>query len=139
MRFRLRTLLIVLVTMLASLVLGQDKLDAGKALYGEWEIVEMVFKGRMQQNKTGLLGWIRFGERGFSIAKEDRQYIVEHMCSFNGRNVDITIAGKVLQVLIEHKDDNLRIVWRNDYGERPKDFDAMKDSRLTLYVLKKVK
>src|SRR3954471_1895890 len=75
MRYRLRTLLIVLASFVTLPVLVQSKTDPGEALYGEWEIVEMIFRGKVQDFRGGPGGWFLFEPGGFirSFNADQRQ------------------------------------------------------------------
>src|SRR4051812_1802116 len=67
MRFRLRTLLIVLATLYAAPAPAQEKANPAEALYGEWEIVEMIFKATVQDFGGGPGGWFIFDKEGVIV------------------------------------------------------------------------
>jgi uncharacterized protein (TIGR03067 family) len=154
MRYRLRTLMIVLASLVAAPAFGQEKNDPGDALYGEWEVVEMIFHGKVQDFGIGNGGWFLFEPGGFirSFNEEQRRELdnqrvkalLMERCFIGRREIDIRTKflsreGDWRYSLYELKDGKLRIVYREDNGPRPTHFDALKDDRLTLFVLKKVK
>jgi uncharacterized protein (TIGR03067 family) len=156
MRHPLRTLMIVLATLLTLPAFGQDRADPGEALYGEWKIIEMIHLAHVQ-DLEGQGGSFMFVPGGFiySINSEmhDRvirdkrlQKALTERCVVRPREMDITTkplgGGPELtsKALYELKDGTLKVIWSNEYGERPTDFDdAIKDRTLTLFVLKKAK
>jgi len=154
-------LLIAFAALLTPVALGQDqgpsqeKRDPGEALYGEWEVVEMVYLATPQDFGAGNGGWFLFEPGGFwrSFNQEQRdsdnqnkklKALTKNRCVIGEREIDIWVkhlSGKemLLQARYDLKDGKLRIIWRADYGPRPIHFDALQDERLTLFVLKKVK
>jgi len=154
MQFRLRTLLIVLA--LGPPVLAQERSDPGEAIYGEWEIVEMIYRGKVQDFKGNPAGWYVFSPGGVIriFGDEIRERVLGDKvtrkwrtfgCSIRDCEIDIVNTpplgkGELTKGLYDLKDGKLRLIYPNDGGERPTDFDeAFKNPRLTLYVLKKVK
>src|SRR5262245_3711453 len=65
-RYKLQTLLIAAL-LLSMPVFGQDKANPGEALYGEWEIVEMVYRCT-KQDFAGQAGAFVFEPGGFIYA-----------------------------------------------------------------------
>jgi hypothetical protein len=158
MQYRVRTLLIVLAFLLSLQASAQDKAEPGEALYGEWEIVEITFKGRVQVLPEPPVGWFIFDKGGFTWllygdAKKIRDQIHASKsikkawtepCVIKEREIEVMQKHQAglktgFTALYEIKDGMLRFVWREDNGERPIDFDALKDPNLALYVAKKVK
>jgi hypothetical protein len=136
-------LLAVVVATLVPRAMYAAENNVDEALFGEWVIVEMVYNGTVQDFQGGTGGWFRIEKEGFfARADETHFYSPKDSCTIGPRGIDIWEKrfGRVrlLQALYELKDGRLRIVWRDDYGERPTSFDARRDNRLTLYILKKV-
>src|SRR5262245_44063453 len=104
MRYRLRTLLIVLASVLAVALPGQDKNNPAEALYGEWEIVEMIHLATVQD--LGVDGGSFFFVPGgfvYAVNKEMRDHVVRNrvrtksfpkslieQCVVRSREIDIT-------------------------------------------------
>jgi uncharacterized protein (TIGR03067 family) len=161
MRFSLCTLLIVLAIVADAPGLGQTQPDPGEALYGEWEVVEMVYRGKEQDFKGRPGGWFVFEpgrymrhfrqEHRNEVMPERVKKVMMWRCAIRQREIDIWLkrfpahppgapGGEevLLKALYDLSDGKLRIVWT--VGERPTDFDeAYKDPALTSFVLKKVK
>jgi hypothetical protein len=140
MQFHLRTL--ILLTILQTLpILAQEKGDPSKPVQGEWEIVGMIYKGKVQDSGGLPLGWIKFEKDGFAIADGRHSYGSTFPCTIRREEIDILDKSfgpeKTLRALYAFQNEELWIVWANDYGNRPTHFDAPKDPRLTLYVLRK--
>jgi len=147
--------MIVLATLLTLPTFGQDRTDPGEAIYGEWEIVEMVFRRTVQDLGGGPGGWFIFERGGFDYlynvgdrTKIDRMKANKSRamdpCVIRPRELDISNKDRPddepMKALWELKDGTLRVIWREGGGERPTDFDeAYKDPRQTLFVLKKAK
>jgi len=138
-RYKLRTLLILLVTSQTLPVVAQEKDDPSKPLQGEWEIVGMIYKGKVQDSGGLPLGWIKFEKKGLAIANGEHSYGSNLPCTIRREEIDILDklfgAEKTLRALYIFQNQELWIVWAEDY--RPTHFDAAKDPRLTLYVLRK--
>jgi uncharacterized protein (TIGR03067 family) len=155
MRFRLLALPAIFAILLATSVNAQDANDPGKALYGEWEIVEMIYKGKVQDFGLGRNGgWFLFEPGGFIRSRDEEQRrqldnpgmkkLVTNRCFIGRREIDILLNASRMDAqwifgIYELKDGVLRIVLANEAGPRPTRFDALNDDRLILYVLKKVK
>ena len=158
MRYRLRTLLILLLTLCTLPLPGQEKPDPGKALYGEWQIIEMVHRRKPDQNFEGQAGSFFFEPGGFIYAanKEVRDRVMRNKqlkkvmterCIIREREIDIWAKpvigtkgeGWLVECTYELRDGKLRLIWRDSPGgKRPTDFDeALKDPALTLFVLNK--
>jgi hypothetical protein len=153
MRFRLRTLLIVLALLPPLLAIGQDKSDPGAAVIGEWEVVEMVYNATVQDFGGESGGWFIFEKASF-FRVFDVRGLNDVRRGKMGRGVPYIIRPKeidflprpqtnevgVEEAIWEIRDGKLRVAWREGIGPRPTDFDdAYKDRRVTLFVLKKVK
>jgi len=156
LRFKLRTLLLLL-PLVANPAFAQVKSDPGEALYGEWEVVEMVYRGTVQDfgGKSG--GFFLFEPGGFLRFQDadDRESIMRNKrlknalmerCIVRPGEIDIwpKLLTKELEWLLKASCDlkggKLRVIWGGDDDKRATDFDeAYKDKRLTLFVLKKVK
>jgi len=162
MRYRLRTLLIALTPLLTLPLLGQEKSDPGAALYGEWEVVEEVYRGKVQDFRGMSGGTFIFDSQGVIILLGERPTLKERELfqrikgTKNGFRHATTVRQNELDIenwfpgnkpltwttkaYYELKDGKLRILWGGNENERPTDFDeAYKDRTLTYYVLKKVK
>ena len=157
MRYSLRTLLIVLLTLCTLPLPGQEQPDPGKVLYGEWQIVEMVYRRKPDQNFGGQAGSFFFEPGGFIYAsnKEFRDRILRNKqlkkviterCIIREHEIDIwakPVIGtkgeeRLMECSYELRDGKLRLIWCDGPGERPTDFDeAVKDPALTLFVLNK--
>ena len=156
MRFSLRTLLILTIPLLLPPAFGQEKGDAGEALYGEWEIVELVKGGKVQDFGRKPGGWFVFEPGGFLwlFNARDREWLERdkrarklamQRCATRRGEIDIWIktAGRKEEMLLKARYDlqggRMRVIWNNDYGERPTDFTAaVTNRRLNLFVLKKL-
>src|SRR6478735_8181365 len=103
MRYRLRTLMIVLASLVTLPVLGQDKPDPGEVLYGEWEIVEMILHGKVQDFRGRPGGWFLFEPGGFirSFNAEQREdaknnrvirKLAIQPCKIRPREIDIVFS-----------------------------------------------
>jgi hypothetical protein len=124
------------------------KYDPDKTLVGEWEVVDMIFKGTVQDFRGQSGGWMTFQYGKWSRADSDHRYGVQYSYTIVGPGqIDIDLNGLGLlgntawiqKCLYEHKDGQLRLVWNNESGEeRPTHFDALMDRTLTLYVVRKV-
>jgi hypothetical protein len=66
-RFKLRTLLIVLLSSIALPLSGQETPDPAAALFGEWQVVEMIYRGTVQDFGGGPGGWFIFHKEGVII------------------------------------------------------------------------
>ena len=60
MRYSLRTLLIAVPALFALPEVEQDKLPPVESLYGEWEVVEMVYRGKVEVFGGMPFGWFVF-------------------------------------------------------------------------------
>ena len=108
------------------------------ALFGEWQIVEMIHKGKVQDLSKARGGcWIKLEERHFAISYAGREYVSRYPCTMGDGIMDVDLEGKLSKALYEYKDDKLRIIWRDDFGDRPKTFDAVGKPEVTLLVLKR--
>jgi hypothetical protein len=159
MRFRLRTLMILAATVVAAAAFADEKPDPGKALYGEWEVVEMIYRATVQDFQGKCGGWFIFDKEGVIIvpagepnAKERAMFQrikgakngFRHATAIRPSELDIEFwfpwRSYTTKASYELKDGKLRILWGDNENERPTDFDeAYKDMRLTYYVLQKVK
>jgi hypothetical protein len=123
------------------------KYDPDKALVGEWEIVEMIYKGKVQdfQGKSG--GWMTFRYGQWAEADSDRRYAFQSKYTIAGPGeIDIDRKGLVAswggiwKCRYEISDGRLWFICPDYYGGlRPTSFDAQADPSLKLYVLQKVK
>jgi hypothetical protein len=118
------------------------------ALLGEWEIVETILNGKADDFDGKPGGWMRFRDYG-----EDRVWSQDNSRDrrdFEGKytivgpgKIDIDVTGvpgfapSIWQLRYQLKGGRLHLIRSNRPGERPKDFDAINDPGLTLYVLKK--
>lgn len=122
-------------------------------LYGEWEVVEMVYHATPQNFGGGNGGWFKFEKDAF-IRMLDAQHRDEvkrggptkkfssQPCVIRRRELDILPNSFLLKTpakaIWELKDGTLRIAWHVE--ARPAEFDeAYKDPRVTLFVLKRAK
>jgi len=136
--------------------IAQDKIDPGETLYGEWEIVEITFKQRVQSLPREPVGFFIFEMGGFiwilyGDPKATLTRVNEHRGFRRSMTQECAIEPGVIHVqdrynkdlkftaLYEIKDEMLRFVWNERTGKRPADFEALKDPNLALYVAKKVK
>lgn len=121
--------------------------DPKEALYGDWEIVEMVYRGKPQTFGERSGGWFRIGRNTFSRLFTDGLDEIQPLadnCLIRSREIDIwpvEVAGdKQLKGIHELKDGKLKIIWCDgSSNERPKNFDALHSPDLTLFVLKKAR
>src|SRR5262245_11882126 len=159
MRYQVRTLMISIAAMaLVTLAPADQVKDPSDAIYGEWEIVEITFNGRVQVLPEPPVGWFIIEKGGFiwilyGDVKKTRDDIHSHKGIRRGWTEPCVIRPGEIEVwekykkepkvrftaLYEIKDGKLRFVWNEVTGERPKSFDAMNDRQLALYVAKKVK
>ena len=161
MRFHLRSLLIVLALGPPMLTVAQDKAAPGEALYGEWEVVEMVYRATNQDFGGGNGGWFIFDKEAVAVipdpdADEKIRKLyrrikstksgARHAITFGTNTLDIDFwwpwskIARTTKAYYELRDGKLRIIMGEDGGERPTDFDeAYKNKGLTYYGLKKVK
>jgi len=155
LRYRLGTLLILLAVVATSATFADEKPDPGKALYGEWEVVEMIYRATRQDFGGANGGWFLFEPgcflRIFDAEQRDalmrnprRKAFLMDRCVIREHEIDFMVKDwrreeRLSQSRYELQDGKLRMIWREDYGPRPDDFDAVKDPRLTLFVLEKVK
>jgi hypothetical protein len=161
MRYRLRTLLILLQLAITSVAMEQNTPDSAAALEGDWQVIEMVYRTTVQDLKGGPGGWFIFGKGGviiFLSADTDAKTLefskrvngvgnpIRYAVDIRAREMDIWFKfpwskeATLTKAIYELRDDKLRIVWRDGEGERPTDFDEVyKDKTLTLYVCKRVK
>jgi len=143
-RFTIRDVLwLTALVALAPPAIAQE-VNPAAALAGEWEIVEMIFRGKVQDFSGKPGGWIWFRKGEFAIAYSTREGPATRPCTIRPREIDIqpdpfARNERVIKAHYDLQGESLRIVWRDDYGDRPMSFDAQKDSHLTLYVLKKSK
>ena len=135
-------LAIVLSAAMASI--AQEKESPAKELYGEWELVEMIFKGKVQDFGGRQGGRMRFepekfwlvypgDDRGYGLPSAQWDFVRPH-------EIDIQIDGvkRATKALYDLNDGVLRVAWHRHNGERPASYDAINDPNLTLYVLKKL-
>jgi uncharacterized protein (TIGR03067 family) len=108
-------------------------------IFGEWEIVQMVFKGENQDFGAKIGGTIKLEEGKFWINSIDgnpgefAEFDMVLRPSKNPKEIDVD----KFKGIYELKGDSLVLVIANASSDRPKNFDANKDDRLTLYRLKK--
>ena len=120
-----------------------EEVKAAGLVEGEWEIVEMVFRGKVQDFCRKPGGWIWFKSGEFALAYSTKEFPTTYPCTIRPREIDIHPNGftrdeTVLKALYDLQGDNLQLAWRDD-GDRPTSFEAQKDLGQTLYRLKKVK
>jgi hypothetical protein len=136
--------IVVVLMILSPAYCVDDESEVRDALYGEWVIVRMVYRGKVQDSGGVPLGWIKIEKNSFAIADSDHRYAPKQPCTIGPRReidiLDRSLGKEQVIKALYHLDEEgeLQVIWRNDYGERPSNFDALQDSRLTLYVLKKV-
>jgi hypothetical protein len=140
---RLYQLAALTLAFLAAPALAQEREDLGGALEGEWEVVEMIFKGKVQEfggepermKFSGGKHWLTFKEHGKYTYPDflGNAYVI-----LPGGQIDIKCRFGLIKALYRIKDDKLRIIWQEYADERPTDFDTAADPRLTLRVLKRV-
>lgn len=111
--------------------------DPYSRLYGEWEIVKMIYKGKVQDFGGGPGGFIRIDVGSFTTVRSRQARGYTSSLKMRPGGFDLHDDGGVTQALYSFQDESLLIVWRDD-GERPTSFEALNDDRATLYVLKKV-
>jgi uncharacterized protein (TIGR03067 family) len=154
MRYRLRTLLIVLALLFAATASGQEHPNPADALYGEWQIIEMVFRGKVQGHLKEKPAWFIIDQEGWLrldnaavreqvMSSRPLKKLLTLPCVIRQNEVDIDCSklpiGKgTIRVLYEIKDGTLKFAYRGIDTERPTHFDAVNDPRITLYVAKKV-
>jgi hypothetical protein len=161
-RFTIRDLLwlmVVVVGFYCCAAIAQDKPDPGEALYGEWEVVEMVFKKTDQDfggESRGLFlfepgGFLRFGDakqRDTVMGNGKLKMLMTDRCIIRQDEIDIwhkpflqkNAQERLLKCHYDLQDGKLRFIWRDGDGERPTDFDeAYKDPQLTYFLLTKAK
>jgi hypothetical protein len=153
MRYPLRTLLIVLASSLGSPLWGQQQVDPGEALYGLWEVEEMIFKSKVQDFGGKPGEWFEISKNGFDLffthptaspVNRRNTKTPLYKCEIRPGEMDIQDRFRKDQPLLkakyELKDGKMRVAWREDHGDRPASFDeAYIDRNITLFVLKKVK
>jgi hypothetical protein len=137
------------LAVLCGPVLSQEKDDLASALDGEWEVVEMIYRGKVQ-DFGGQLERIRFKDGKVCYgSKNDRDLPRELFGEYlwttgkpfsirRGGEIDVDYGDRVLKGLYELKDGTLRIIEPEDFSGRPADFGAVADPGLTLRVLKRV-
>jgi hypothetical protein len=121
------------------------KHDPDMALVGEWAVVELIVKGKVQDLDGKPGGWMKFENGKWSEAYSNHRYSLP--CDYTivrPGEIDIDLKGlglngSVLMWLYEYKDGKLRMIRGSTFGERPTHFDALTDHRLNLYLLEKVK
>jgi len=112
------------------------------ALAGQWEVVERISRGQVEDLAGQPSSRIRFDRRRISFLNHREPDLT---CRFTvtAREIDVTFGldnPDVFRGLYELNDGKLRIVSPNDVNKpRPMDFDALNNNQLTLEVLKKVK
>ena len=125
------------LTVLVQFAGAQENTHPGEALYGEWIIQEMIFKG-VDQEASKYGGWVRIKKDSFELSTNSESLGAKCPCTIRPGEMDIKTPWSTIKALYELKDGRLWIAWMNNFnGERPTNFDALKDPRLTLYVLKK--
>jgi uncharacterized protein (TIGR03067 family) len=121
--------------------IGDDPLD------GEWEIVEMVFKGKVQNFGGPNGGWIKITKEGMSFkypGSENfgRPFSITLHTRKQPRQIDVQYGDDEMPVvsrgIYEVAGDKLRMIENNTEGERPRDFDALKNPTHTYFGLKRV-
>src|SRR5262245_22930848 len=130
-RFTIRDVLWLTVVALAPPAIAQE-VDPAAALAGEWQIVEMIFHGKVQDFKGKPGGWIWFRKGEFAIAYSTREGPVKRPCTIRSGEIDIQPEpsdrnGRVIKALYDLQGESLRLVWRDDYGDRPTSFDAQEE------------
>jgi hypothetical protein len=114
------------------------------ALRGRWEIVEKTSNGKTHDLGGKSAGWIFFDAPYCSEGDSpdypdfDSEYTI-----VGPGEIDISVftaTGKAppQKWRYQLKGGELRIIRSSRPGERPKDFDAISDPALTLYVLKRL-
>ena len=160
MRYRLRTLLIVLTLgpmVLADAADVQPKPPPPPSIYGEWEVVEMIHKGKVQDFKGESGGWFTFEPGAFIRAFDgkERDALIRDKglrkgltrpCTIRPRELDIVFKwlGRKEEMLTrafyEFQDRDLRIIWPVELDtERPTNFEALTNPSVSYFLLKKVK
>jgi hypothetical protein len=114
-----------------------------EALFGEWEIVDLIEQGKAHDLQGQPTEWIKFarGRIGFSQPSGGWDW---YPCTINARQINVSFSSFILKDkdflpgLYELRDGKLRIVWPDDVGKPPPtNFDALNDKQLSLYVLTK--
>jgi hypothetical protein len=135
--------------LLASVSIAEEKDDPASALDGEWEVVEMIYKGKVQdfggrperyRFKDGKM-WHALKNDGKLPRKPFGEYSYgagEPFAVRRGGEIDVVYPDVVAKGRYELKDGNLRIVWREDLADRPASFGAVADPGLTLRVMKRI-
>lgn len=135
-----------LLASLANDVSGDEKEDddAAKALEGEWEVVEMIFKGT-KQDFGGKPERMKFLKDDYRFANRDDdgkyRFGLAESCRIRPNEIDLTdkFSGEVTKVLYQIKSGRLWICWdERPRSERPLGFGAVADPNLTLRILKRV-
>jgi uncharacterized protein (TIGR03067 family) len=126
-----------------ALTLIAQVVHANDALLGEWVTTELIAEGRPQDLKRPE--WIKIEKGKISFGSSRAEYDIHFPCTITDREIDVDgslrDSGEVLVLkgLYNLQGGKLRIVWPGDFNdERPTGFDALKDKRVSLYVLKKV-
>ena len=119
------------------------KYDPDKALVGEWEIVEMVYKGKVQDLQGKSAGWMTFQYGKWSEADSARRYSFQHKYTIVAPGeIDIDMQGllgrssQIWKCRYEVKDGRLWFIFPMG-SERPTNLDAVGDVGSKLYVLQK--
>jgi uncharacterized protein (TIGR03067 family) len=129
---------------LASTARGQEATD--DALLGDWDIVGMVYRGKVQDFGGPTGGTVKIGDGklwlqypSFAGGPDEKRITVRP--SKKPHEIDLFIAGdkRVWPGIYEVKDGTLRIIMAQSGDARPTDFDAEKNERLTMYTLAKRK
>jgi hypothetical protein len=121
------------------------KAGPGDALVGEWEVLEMIDKGKVIDLK-GKPELMKLKNGRIEFWNHEGERVTFQRCTVNAREIAINVTPPlpndevIWRLLYELKDCKLRIAYYEDFDKpRPSDFDALKDKQLVLCVLKKVR
>lgn len=129
-------------TGLASLNCFQVVADE-PALRGMWEIVKRISNGKAHDLGGKSAGWLMFDAPYCSVGDSSDYPDFDGEYSIVGPGeIDISVLTATGKAPLQKwryqlKGGELRIIRSSRPGERPKDFDAISDPALTLYVLKR--
>ena len=120
---------------------AEDGID--KELIGEWEIVEMVFRGKVQDFGGRFPGKMKFERDRYFRADGNDKYEFGNAIVVRPdkkpREIDIR-ASDQLKGIYEITGDEMKLIYPElEDFERPTVFDAVKDKRYTYYLLKRIK
>jgi uncharacterized protein (TIGR03067 family) len=136
----------MVLAILCGPAFSQEKDDLASALDGEWEVVEMIYRGKTQ-DFGGKPEHIMFAKGGFWLEDpdDDGKYRFGRLpwknCTIRPNEIDLLdrFSDDVAKVLYQLKDGQLWLCWgEKPDSERPIGFGAVADTNLTLRILKRV-